>query len=253
MIYSVYFSPTNGTKKYVKAIAQGLGDTVTDINLTDFETRQKPVSFQKEDIVVLGLPVYGGRIPVTYDGLLDRLNGDKTKIVLAAVYGNRAYEDALLEMKNWAENHGFCPVAAAAFAAEHTYTSKLAGGRPDAADLEQAKEFGKQIKDKIQSGKITELSVPGNYPYRDFAPFPFAPNADDNCIACGKCASICPVQAIPKDNLKTADPVKCIDCFACVKVCPKHARSVTVKPFLGAVAMLEKNFASVRKEAEFFI
>lgn len=44
-----------------------------------------------------------------------------------------------------------------------------------------------------------------------------------SCIACGKCARICPVEAIAiKDNLAVIDYAKCELCGKCVSECPKH-------------------------------
>ena len=46
------------------------------------------------------MPVYAGRVPAL---TVERLKGIKTsgvKCVIVAVYGNRAYEDALVEMQD---------------------------------------------------------------------------------------------------------------------------------------------------------
>jgi len=46
------------------------------------------------------MPVYAGRVPAL---AVERLKGIKTsgvKCVIVAVYGNRAYEDALVEMQD---------------------------------------------------------------------------------------------------------------------------------------------------------
>ena len=60
-----------------------------------------------------------------------------------------------------------------------------------------------------------------------------------SCIACTKCAQVCPVDAIPiANNLAYIDPVKCIACGKCVPVCPTGAILATfpVKPLAPKVS-----------------
>ncbi len=47
---------------------------------------------------------------------------------------------------------------------------------------------------------------------------------DDDCINCGICVKICPVEAISKgEKHMEVDKEKCIDCYACEIECPKKA------------------------------
>ncbi len=47
---------------------------------------------------------------------------------------------------------------------------------------------------------------------------------NDDCIACGACASECPVEAISeKDGKYVIDAEACLDCGACAGVCPVEA------------------------------
>ena len=43
---------------------------------------------------------------------------------------------------------------------------------------------------------------------------------DTACVRCGRCASVCPMQA---DPLKNANSAECIRCGACANACPKSA------------------------------
>ena len=71
--------------------------------------------------------------------------------VFVATYGNRDYEDSLLELKNIFEDNGFKTLAASTFVTEHSSTSKLATKRPNAKDLSIAYDFGKKIKVKLDN------------------------------------------------------------------------------------------------------
>lgn len=46
---------------------------------------------------------------------------------------------------------------------------------------------------------------------------------NDACIACGACASECPVEAISEGDIYVIDAEKCIDCGNCAEVCPVGA------------------------------
>lgn len=48
----------------------------------------------------------------------------------------------------------------------------------------------------------------------------------DECIGCGACAGVCPVEAISQDDAKyKIDAEKCMDCGACESECPVSAIS----------------------------
>ncbi len=43
----------------------------------------------------------------------------------------------------------------------------------------------------------------------------------DECINCGACEVVCPVEAISEVNEKRwINPEKCVDCGACAQECP---------------------------------
>jgi ferredoxin len=48
----------------------------------------------------------------------------------------------------------------------------------------------------------------------------------EECIGCGACSGVCPVEAISQAGDKyKIDPEKCTDCGACVDTCPTGAIS----------------------------
>ena len=113
-----------------KQIALSTGCAVGELSLNRPDDRAARYHFGAEDLLVLAYPVYGGRMPALLEETMTHLAGESTPAVVLAVYGNRAYEDALLEGVERLQKQGFVPIAAGAFVAEHTYTSALAGGRP---------------------------------------------------------------------------------------------------------------------------
>lgn len=144
-VTACYFSPTDTTKKTVEAIARGIRPVIQILDLTPPAARENPYHFGPEDLLVIGAPVYGGRIPLVEEEAIRHIHGSCTPVVLAAVYGNRAYEDALLELRDLLSCQGFIPVAAGAFIGEHSFGNTIAAGRPDAEDLAKCADFGRQI------------------------------------------------------------------------------------------------------------
>ena len=95
-VYGVYFSPTGGTRAYVTALAGLLSCEAEEIDLTAREERARDHVFGPEDLVILGAPVYAGRLPQLEGGIFERLRGDGTPEVFNVSHVNRAFEDALL-------------------------------------------------------------------------------------------------------------------------------------------------------------
>ncbi len=258
----VYFSPTRTTKQVLEGIAQGLAASdVTSVDLTLPAADSAETVVLDADLVVIGAPVYGGRIPPTAMQRLQSLRGQDTPAILVAVYGNRAFEDALLELSDWARAAGFVPVAGGAFIGEHSYhaaSTPIAAGRPDAADLAKAADFGSAVRQRLEgvttSAELVPVSLPGNRPFRELhrraprAPITHA----DLCTLCGRCAEVCPTGAITVGDAVVTVAGDCILCCACVKVCPTDARVREHERVLRTAEWLSAEHG-VRKEPEVFI
>ena len=241
-----HFSPTGGTKKVAEAIAAGFGTPVVEMDLTKADCA---VSLGEKDAVMAVLPVYGGRVPQIALERLAALKGNGQKTVAVVVYGNREYDDALLETKDVLEENGFHVVAAAAFIAEHSVVRSIAAGRPDAEDEALCRQFAADVMAK--SDDAPSISVPGNDPYVEIKPSAFHPAADESCVKCGACAEQCPVGAIPMDDPSRTNNDVCINCLRCVQVCPVNCRALPA-PFMdGATKMLNEKAAGYKKPAVF--
>lgn len=255
----VYFSPTQTTKKVLESIAQGMqAGVVSYVDLTPPVTTPT-FSLDASTVAIIGAPVYGGRLPEVAVERLRRLRGNGTPAVLVVVYGNRAFEDALLEMKNVAEACGFVPIAGAAFIGEHSYSTEalpIALSRPDAADVAKAVAFGQQVREKLARHTPGVLAVPGNYPYKERRPPAENPSVPvthaDLCTLCGQCANACPTAAITVSDTVTTDAAACIQCCACTRACPTGARVMEDPRILRTATWLYENY-SARKEPEVYV
>lgn len=258
----VYFSPTKTTQKILEGIAEGTEvGTVEHLDLTPPEAKTRDLDEMQDELVILGVPVYGGRVPLEAVPRLKRLKANRTPAIIIVLYGNREFEDALLELKDLAKESGFVPVAGGAFIGEHSFandTTPIANGRPDKEDLMKAKEFGSKILGKMKDidsiDEVSQLEVPGNSPYKERRkPAEISPSTqEDPCTLCGTCASVCPVSAITVEEAVETDKLGCILCCACVKNCPTGAR-VVEEPMLKKMAEWLSTNCQTRKEPEIFV
>lgn len=255
---ALFFSPTGGTAKLANAVAAGIGSADEPHDFTMPRGRAEDVVFAPGDVAVIGTPVYAGRVPPLVAEHLGGIDGAGVPAVLLVAYGVRAYEDALAELYDICRARGFVCIAVGAFAAEHSYTSRVGAYQPDDDELAAARAFGRAARQKLASlpslDGLADLAVPGDRPYREVAaPTPMAPETSSACNQCGVCARRCPVAAISFDDFRTVDAGRCIRCSGCVKRCTRQAKSFTHPTYLQRVEMLEANFADVRREPELFI
>lgn len=253
----VFFSPTGSTKKVLKTIAQKFSTKTTTLDLTNQNMQKAERHYGPEDFIIFGVPVYAGRVPKTAVERIKNISGNHTPAAVVVTYGNRAYEDALLELKELIEGQGFKAIGGGAFITEHSIFRSVAKGRPNQEDMAAIGSFGVQLSKKLEALTPEELkqltlTVSGNTPYRKYKPVPLRPHATDSCRLCRACARQCPTGAINPDKLKKCDKKKCISCMRCVRTCPNHAR--TVNKFLNKLGKkkLERACREVKKP-EIFI
>ena len=273
-LYTIYFSPTGGTKKVADIVSRALsnerengGWEMKEIDLSPAGTDYSQYHFTREDICIVAAPSFGGRVPGLVLERLKEMEGGHAKTILAAVYGNRAFEDTLLELEDTLVLAGFDCKAAVAAVAEHSIMHQFGQGRPDAEDEKELAGFAARIRERLekesggqeeaagvlqgeQTGRIPGL--PGNRPYREYGGVPFKPEADKSCTGCGLCAKECPAGAILAEKPSSVDKEKCISCMRCISVCPRHARDLN-RLVLFAASQKMKKACSGRKKNELFI
>lgn len=284
-VRTVVFSPTGTSKKIADAIAQGVAATLARpdtaegispagasaepgaapndpaavVKRIDLTHAAAEATLPADAVAVIVAPVYGGHPAPTAVRRLEKIRGTGTPAVIVAVYGNRAFEKAAVELARIASERGFVPVAAAAFVGEHSYSTAstpIAAGRPDDRDIADAVAFGTAVGRKlaaetpstVDAGRLKEPRtsllpllrfvrfVVGYRRQQKRNPTVRVPAGDaERCTRCGRCVALCPTQAIARGDELRTDPARCIRCCACVKGCPFGARSYET-PFAAALA-----------------
>lgn len=251
-LYDIVFSPTGGTKKVSALLTGTLDGEIITVDLTDSKQNFRMVHLTQEDAAVISVPSYGGRVPAVAVERLTKLNGQGARAVLVCVYGNRAYEDTLVELEDAAKQAGFRVIAAVAAVAEHSIVRQFAAGRPDARDAKQLSDFAQQIRAKLSVSDTSEPAIPGSRPYKKAGGAGMVPKPTKECTKCGVCAAECPVQAIDRENPKKVDEKACISCMRCTSICPHSARKVN-PVMLSAASLMLKKVCSERKDCELFL
>lgn len=228
-ISSVVFSATGSTKTIVRRLCRAFDADVEEFDITREKDRVK-CEFGSRDLVVFGVPSYGGRVPAPVVEKISACRGNGACAVLVVSFGNRDIDDTLIELSDLVEGAGFHVVSAAAFVARHSIFGRVAAGRPDASDLSDIDSFAKSTLQKLSavssSDELSAPTIPGRRPYREFGGVPFVPEVVGACTSCARCAIECPVGAIPLENPKSIDAARCISCMRCVAVCPLGGRAV---------------------------
>lgn len=234
----LYFSPTKTTENICKAIALGMGvKNPVDLNITVpyFRARLTTDStkfLDNIDHLIIGSPVYSGKLPVQVKEYLSSINGNGKKCTAIVVYGNRDYGMALYHMVEILIESNFNILAAGTFIGQHSYSeiTPVAVGRPDKSDLEKACSFGSESNNA--STYLSREDIPFQ---RDMISLSRNYNQinpvfkSEKCIQCKICSKRCPVDIISPETgdwLNRNSKKKCIGCMACISVCKNKARSM---------------------------
>lgn len=249
-IVEIFFSPSGTSQKVGDRIAGNFSQEKEICNLLIFNSEKE---LKSEDVAVVVMPVFAGRIPKTARERLSKIRGNDTPAIAVVNYGNAHVTDSLLELTDLLRENNFNVIAAASTVSHHSIFDGVAVGRPDDTDMEKIDEFSEKCIKKLESNESLESEIPGNIPYTDYKQLPFEISCDETvCAFCYDCVSICPEKAIPEDDPIETDLNSCSRCTACISICPEDARKFSGAAFEAKKPDFEKA-NSERKEPEFYL
>ena len=246
-VAKIVFSPTGGTQKVADALAEELakdGGSISQIDLSDPAIEKTDPCVDADALAVIAAPCFAGRVPALVLERLAKVTSNGAKAVVTIVYGNRDFDDALLELKDSAVADGYTVVAGVAGIAEHSLAHQFATGEPGPNQIAMLQSFAQQILEKVQNGVTGDVEVPGNKPYKDPGAGKLVPQPTPACSACRACGHACPVGAIGTLPRGMADENLCIGCMRCVVVNQEIA---------GAIAARIESACSVKKDPQLFL
>lgn len=264
----MYFSPTGTTRKVVTRLASQTAmrlsaPLIREIDFTPKKARQEPYGFCPEDLLILGVPVYAGRVPNVLKDFIGSIQGNGAKAVAVVLFGNRSFDDGLVELRALLTSGGFLVIGAGAFVGEHAFSDILAKGRPDEKDMALVDCFAQELSKKIQTGDIqTDFWVKGQTPLGNYYTplnmegeavniLKVKPKTTADCTDCKHCVEICPMESILREDPTQVMGI-CIKCGACIKGCPVKAKYYDDPGFLGHKLQIETNFKDP-KDPEWYL
>ena len=249
-IVEIFFSPSGTSQKVADQIAGNFSQKKENCNLLIFDGEKE---LKADDVAVVVMPVFAGRIPKAARERLTKIKGNGTPAIAVVNYGNAHVTDSLLELVDLLRENDFNVIAAASTVSHHSIFKGVAAGRPDSSDIKKIDKFASKCIEKIESEESLKSEIPGNRPYTDYKQLPFEISCDDSaCAFCYDCVSICPEKAIPEDDPIETDLELCSRCTACIYICPEDARRFSGDAFEAKKPAFEEANAE-RKEPEFYL
>lgn len=228
----IYFTGTGNSRFIAKNIARILGDEIVCLN--DLMKAKKTGDFKSERPYVIVTPDYMSRMPIPVEKYLYTCHFEAGRDVYFVLNGGEAAGKADKYTEKLAAAHGlhYKGTTAIKMPANYVAMYDVTPKSQAPAAAQKALPRIEQVAKAIQEGRT--LSIPedmsGHKSFSAIAPMFNATmvsaksfTVNDDCIGCGTCARLCPLDNIHLTDGKPVWGKDCMHCMACISACPKTA------------------------------
>lgn len=229
----LYFTGTGNSRHAAEIIAKTTGDGLVSLN--GFIKSGETLRMASEKPWVIVTPTHGWRIPRAVEELLraSELTGSK-KAYFVMTCGTDT-GNASAHLAKLCAALGLEYMGLAGIEMPENYIAMFSVPEPEEARRivsaaepvirraaeavaagERLPERSVSVADRLKSGVV-------NSGFRAFCISDRKFRVKDNCVGCGKCASVCPVNDVTLVNRRPVWAGKCIHCMACICSCPTEA------------------------------
>lgn len=229
----LYFSGTGNSEYAAKRIGKQVGDEV--VNLFDKIKNNDFSAMRSARPWVIVAPTYAWRIPRIVREWLERTSlMENTDVYFVLTCGD-SIGNAGKYLETLCAEKKMCYCGCAEIAMPENYIALFAtpAGETALRIIERSESVIDHISlfiqncdklpqthislgDKINSGILNGLFYPLFVHARKFY-------ATDDCISCGKCVGVCPLNNVRLENGRPVWEDHCTHCMACICRCPKEA------------------------------
>lgn len=228
----LYFTGTGNSRFVADQLGQMVGDQV--ISLNDYLKAGKPGDFPSEVPYIFVTPTYMSRMPIRVERFLHESRFDAGRKAYFVFTAGQAVGNAHKYCAKLSEEKQlkYCGTAVVKMPANYVVMYDVLPKEEAASAAENAIPEIRKIADAIQRGDKLEIDpeLAGHKPFSMIAPA-FTTlmvsaksfQANEGCVGCGTCQSVCPLNNIHLNNGKPIWGDECMHCMACISICPHKA------------------------------
>lgn len=232
----LYFTGTGNSKFVADYLAEKLNDSIISLNNVIKNNEMLVCESEKPYIIVA--PIYAWRLPAVVEETIKnaQLNGCKNVYCIVTMGENSGNADKYIKRIITDKGMIFAGYIGVAMQNNYLFMEKMPKPKDAAKALNkiipkldmitEAVKLAKPLKKDDKTAFAFFMSGAVNSGFNKFMVKKQELKADKDCISCGKCVSLCPVNNIEIIDRKPTFKGNCCGCLSCLHHCPKQAINV---------------------------